>query len=109
LPVKRGESANTLASYRSALRYWSAWYAVRYGQPLRLPVLVPVVLQFMADHAERTTRAGLVSELPPAVDAALVASGHKAKLGALTLNTLAHRISVLSKVHQVARHPQSVR
>ena len=24
--LREGESANTLASYRSALRYWAAWY-----------------------------------------------------------------------------------
>jgi hypothetical protein len=31
------------ASLSVALRYWSAWYAARYGQTLRLPVAVLVV------------------------------------------------------------------
>ncbi|MDM0109904.1 site-specific integrase [Variovorax sp. J22R24] len=103
--LQEGESANTLASYRSALRYWSAWYAARYGQTLRLPVPAPVVVQFIVDHVERTSRSGLVTQLPAAVDQALVTGGFKGKLGAPTLSTLAHRISVLSKTHQVAKQP----
>ncbi|MBB3176380.1 site-specific integrase [Variovorax sp. Sphag1AA] len=103
--LHEGESANTLRSYQSALRYWSAWYAARYGQSLRLPVATPVIVQFIVDHAERTTREGLAFQLPPAVDAALVAGGYKAKLGAPSLNTLVHRLSVLSKAHQIAGQP----
>ncbi len=102
--LSEGDSANTLASYRSALRYWSAWYAARYGQTLRLPVPPPVVIQFIVDHAQRTTRAGLATQLPQTVDQALVAAGYKGKLGAPSLNTLVHRVSVLSKAHQLARH-----
>ena len=30
--MREGESVNTLASYRSALRYWAAWFGVRYGR-----------------------------------------------------------------------------
>jgi len=101
--LREGESVNTLASYRSALRYWSAWYAARYGQTLRLPVAVPVVVQFIVDHAQRSTRAGLAMELPASVDEALVAAGYKGKRGALALNTLVHRLSVLSKAHQLAK------
>ena len=103
--LREGESANTLAAYRSALRYWSGWYAARYGQRLRLPVPTPVVVQFIVDHAQRTTRVGLVTQLPTTVDQALVAAGFKGKLGAPSLNTLTHRLSVLSKAHQLARHP----
>ena len=29
--MRQGESANTRASYRAAMRYWAAWYAARYG------------------------------------------------------------------------------
>ena len=32
-----GESKNTLASYRGALRYWVAWYGLRYGGQIALP------------------------------------------------------------------------
>ena len=28
--LREGEAANTVASYRAALRYWAAWYALRY-------------------------------------------------------------------------------
>lgn len=113
--MREGESANTRASYASAMRYWAAWYVARYGQALRMPVSVPVVVQFIVDHAARkadadtevgpltTLKTGLVSELPPDVDQALVANGYKTRLGAPALNTLAHRISVLSKAHQLAK------
>jgi hypothetical protein len=35
------------------MRYWAAWYAARYGDVLRMPVPVPVVIQFIVDHAAR--------------------------------------------------------
>lgn len=99
--LREGESQNTLASYRSALRYWAAWYGLRYGMMVQLPVATPCVLQFIVDHAERTTLKGLVSELPAEIDKVLVQGGYKAKLGAMAHNTLVHRIAVLSKAHQM--------
>ncbi|MDN4592175.1 integrase [Xenophilus aerolatus] len=134
--LRQGESSNTRASYGSAMRYWCAWYAARYGGALALPVPVPVVVQFIVDHAARrldepedpvapnapsetnddvqkqpTGRkrrinklsAELVTELPADVDEALVRNGYKAKLGPPALNTLVHRVAVLSKAHQMAR------
>lgn len=101
-----GESPNTVRSYRSALRYWAAWYALRYRQRIRLPVAVPAVLQFVVDHVRRYNDAGdLVAELPEALDRLLVESGFKASAGALALNTVLHRISVLSKLHQSQLQP----
>src|ERR1700731_864807 len=70
--LREGEAANTLASYRSALRYWAAWFALRYRQPLTLPVAEATVLQFIVDHVERTTDDGLIHELPPVIDTLLV-------------------------------------
>lgn len=100
--LRQGESENTLRSYRSALRYWAAWFALRYRQPIALPVPEAAVVQFIVDHAQRMDADGqLVSELPAAIDQALVDGRYKAKLGAISLNTLIHRIAVLSKVHQV--------
>lgn len=100
--LRQGESENTLRSYRSALRYWAAWFALRYGEPIALPVPETVVIQFIVDHAERLDADGrLVSELPPAVDRALVSEGFKGKPGSPALSTLVHRIAVLSKVHQL--------
>ena len=99
--LREGESKNTMASYKSALRYWAAWYGIRYGGQIQLPVPSPCVLQFIVDHAERTTDKGLVSELPTLIDQTLVQAGYKGKLGALAHNTLVHRIAVLSKAHQV--------
>lgn len=99
--LREGESKNTLASYRSALRYWAAWYGMRYGGQIQLPVPVACVLQFIVDHAERRTHKGLISELPADIDQALVRAGYKGKLGSMTHNTLQHRISVLSKIHKL--------
>ena len=98
--LREGESKNTLSSYRSALRYWAAWYGLRYGDQIQLPVPAPCVLQFIVDHAERLTGNGLVFQLPAALDQALVDAGYKGKLGAMAHNTLAHRLAVLSRMHQ---------
>lgn len=98
--LREGESPNTQASYRSALRYWAAWYGLRYGRQIALPLPAACVLQFIVDHAQRSGEQGLVSELPAEIDQALVAAGYKGKPGALALNTLVHRVAVLSKAHQ---------
>jgi integrase len=101
--LRQGESDNTRRSYRAALRYWAAWYALRYRQPIALPVPEAAVVQFVVDHAQRRDAQGqLTSELPAALDAALVAHGFKRGAGAPSLSTLVHRVSVLSQAHQVA-------
>lgn len=64
--LREGESQNTSASYRSALRDWAAWFAMRYGVQISLPVPVPALLQFVVDRAQCTTDKGLAHELPPA-------------------------------------------
>lgn len=104
--LREGESENTLRSYRSALRYWAAWFALRYGQAIALPVPEAAVIQFIVEHAQRTDADGrLVTEMPPELDAELVRTKFKAKLGPVSLNTLVHRVSVLSKVHQLEQQP----
>lgn len=100
--LRQGESENTLRSYASALRYWAAWFAVRFRRAIALPVSEAAVVQFIVDHAERLDASGaLVTELPAELDSLLVSRGFKAKPGPLSLNTLVHRISVLSKAHQL--------
>jgi integrase len=99
--LAEGESDNTIRSYQTALRYWAAWFSLRYRQPITLPVPAPVVIQFIVDHAQRKTSGGLVCELPPAIDRAMVDGGFKTALGPPALATLVHRVSVLSKVHQL--------
>jgi len=99
--LREGESANTQRSYQGALRYWAAWYAMRYGEQIALPLPAACVLQFIVDHAQRTSPKGLVHELPLEIDQALVNNGFKGKLGPLANNTLVHRVAVLSKAHQV--------
>lgn len=100
--LKEGESANTVRSYASALRYWAAWFRLRYRAALTLPVPTTVVLQFLVDHIERTAEDGtLIYDLPSAIDQMLVEHGFKGQLGPPALNTVMHRLSVLSKAHQM--------
>ncbi len=99
--MREGESQNTQASYSSALRYWAAWFGIRYGVQISLPLPSSCVLQFIVDHAQRMTPKGLTHELPAEIDAVLVDAGYKGKLGPLAHNTLVHRLAVLSKAHQV--------
>jgi integrase len=100
--LQQGESENTLRSYRSALRYWAAWFLLRYGQPITLPVSEAVVVQFIVDHVQRRSADGsLISELPEALDQVLVQHQFKSKLGSPSLNTVIHRVAVLSKTHQL--------
>jgi integrase len=99
--LAEGESANTLRSYQTALRYWAAWYWLRYRRQIELPVPTAAVLQFVVDHAQRKTGDGLASELPMSVDQALTDGGFKAALGPPALATMLHRLSVLSKAHQL--------
>lgn len=104
--LRQGESANTLRSYRAALRYWAAWHVLRYGKAIALPVSEATVVQFIVDHAERPAPSGgLVTELPESIDMALIESGFKGKRGAPALSTLTHRVAVLSKAHQIGGAP----
>lgn len=102
--LREGESANTRASYQAAARYWAAWYGLRYRRAFALPLPADVAVQFILDHAEHRTEAGLLkSELPGGVDQALVAGGYKGRLGTPALATLLHRLAVLSALHETHR------
>jgi len=103
--LTEGESANTRTSYRSAARYWLAWIELRYAKAFDatrdLPLAPQVVLQFIADHAQRLAKDRVLRhELPPEVDSALVSAGVKKRLGALSLNTLEHRLAALARLHR---------
>lgn len=98
-------AANTTRSYAAALRYWAGWHQTRFSMELTLPVTEAVVIQFLVDHIQRKNKSGLVSELPPAADQALVAAGLKAKLGPLKLSTVTQRVAVLSTAHKLKRLP----
>src|SRR5262249_25140273 len=96
-------AANTTRSYASALRYWAGWHRARFGVGLTLPVGDATVIQCLVDHIQRLSKAGLTCELPPDIDAALVAAGLKAKIGPLKLSSVAHRVAVLSTAHKLKR------
>lgn len=98
-----GQAENTLRSYRSALRYWCAWAQARYQNHLALPVSVPIVLQFLVDHLARGSIDAPKCELPQDIDQLLVESGFKGRLGPLKMNTVIHRLAVLSKLHQLRK------
>lgn len=93
----------TTRSYAAALRYWAGWHLARFGLEIELPVTEAVVIQFLVDHIQRKNKTGLVTELPPAADQALVAAGLKAKLGPLKLSTVTQRVAVLSTAHKLKR------
>ncbi len=108
--LKAGESPNTVRSYGGALRYWAAWFRLRYRAALALPVPVPAVLQFLVDHVQRVSDDGrFIHDLPAAIDQALVDGGFKGDLGAPALSTVLHRLSVLSKAHQMREAPNPAR
>lgn len=109
-----GTSAHTQRTYQTALLYWGAWHALRYGQALTAPVQVPTVIQFILDHLEhnpliepaapspfvsssRTTQ----HQLPPAIDRMLVARAYKARLGPWSRATVETRLAALSRAHDV--------
>lgn len=96
-------AANTTRSYAAALRYWAGWHQARFGMELTLPVSEAVVIQFLVDHIQRKSKGGLLSELPPAIDLALVAAGLKANIGPLKLATVTQRVAVLSTAHKLKR------
>lgn len=98
--VREGSADNTVAAYQAAMRYWEAWYGMRYGDALPWPVPETVVLQFVADHLEHQSARGMVHDLPRAVDEALVACGAKRALGPYRLTTVMHRVAVLSEAHE---------
>lgn len=98
-------AANTTRSYATALRYWAGWHQARYGIDLPFPVDESTVIQFIVDHLARRNAEGLTWELPPDVDRQLVAAGLKAALGPWKLNTVSHRVVVLSTAHRLKRLP----
>lgn len=97
--AREGDSVNTRLSYQSAMRYWLGWYRLRYGEALPTPLPPAVIVQFVVDHALHQSRQGLRTEMPEALDAALVSQGLKARPGPPALATLLHRLSVIAKLH----------
>lgn len=91
------------------MRYWAAWFHLRYRATLALPIPVPVVLQYIVDHIERVDPGRRTHDLPPAIDDALVRAGFKGALGPPKLATVLHRLSVLSKAHTLREAPNPVR
>src|SRR5580658_10744807 len=100
-----GTSANTRRTYQTALLYWGAWYALRYGRVLTAPVSVPTVIQFILDHLEHNPLEEPVEPspfvpsarttqhlLPPAIDRVLVARACKAKMGPWSRATVETRL-----------------
>lgn len=97
-----GTPENTKRSYSGAMRYWTAWHQLRLGEPLALPLGADAVIQFVVDHLARTADdGGSAWQLPESVDRQLVDVGVKRQLGPFKISTIVHRVSVLSKVHQL--------
>jgi len=97
-----GESANTRTAYRTALRYWLAWFELRYGMALALPVHPATVVQFVVDHVPPTPGATR-PQLPAPFAEALAAAGFSGAGAPIALNTLALRLAALSRLHRDRR------
>jgi integrase len=114
-----GQSTNTARTYRTALQYWGAWHALRYGVAITGLVSPDIVVQFIVDHLEhhpelpppettpytpssRTTQ----HLLPLAIDRVLVTQRYKAQLGPWSLATVETRLAALSWAHEryIANH-----
>jgi integrase len=108
-----GFSPNTARTYRTALEYWGAWHALRFGKAIARPVSPAVVMQFIVDHVEH--QPGLAARgvtpytpssnstqhlLPLAIDQLLVERGYKSKLGPWSMATVDTRLAALSKAHE---------
>lgn len=98
--LTQGRSRNTTRSYESAMHYWRGWCKFRLGQELKIPLALEIVLQFIVDHVPRLDRNNQIrADLPPDVEASLIKEGYKTKSGAPSMNTLMHRLSVMSQAH----------
>ncbi|WP_188982106.1 site-specific integrase [Pseudomonas matsuisoli] len=95
-----GIAPNTVRSYQSALAYWAIWLQGRYGRAINAgPLTEVVVVQFILDHLARPEAGAWLHMLPQTLDIALINAGVKAKAGALSYNTVRHRLAVLGKWH----------
>jgi integrase len=108
-----GFSRNTARTYKTALQYWGAWHALRYGETITSPVSSAVVIQFIVDHLRHhpgvpapeltpyTSSSKLTQHLLPlAIDQLLVKRGYKSKLGPWSMATVQTRLAALSKAHE---------
>lgn len=102
--LREGMPAATVRAYEHGLRYWRAWYSLRYGKPLPLPdepVQPVAVMQFIADHVPRTVDGQeLAIEMPGWLDTELVRARLKARRGVLSHNTIRQRLAILSALHK---------
>jgi hypothetical protein len=88
LPI-RVSSRHTAKAYRTAIRYFGAWYFFRFGMPLETPFPTDVVLQFLRDHLAQSADPRAVSvddfalkperacDLPEEVEEQLIEFGYK--------------------------------
>lgn len=104
-----GTAANTRRSYATAERYWRAWYHLRFGIEMEVPVDPAVVLHFILDHFETQTDPESSETsylLPEWVERQLLDTGMKKSPGPLKPATIEQRVSVLSQMHDKMRDDQ---
>jgi integrase len=116
-----GQLPNTRRTYETALLYWGAWHALRYGAPMSAPVSAAVVTQFVRDHIQHNPLQPYASPsafvpssrlsqhaLPLAIDSVLVRHGYKSRTGPWSFATVETRLAALSRAHDlyIANQPQ---
>ena len=117
---REGQSANTARTYKTALQYWGAWHALRFGSAIEGPVSASIAVQFIVDHLQH--QPGLADPqispytpsskstqhlLPLAIDRLLVERKYKARIGPWSIATVHTRLAALSKAHDnyIANNP----
>ncbi len=98
--LDEGTAPETRRAYQGDIAYFWAWAAAACGYGEFYPVPLAMVIEFITSH---------LRGLPEAVDAALVASGAKARLGPHSLATVRRRVSALSVAHELQGLPNPCR
>jgi integrase len=98
--LDEGTAPETRRAYQGDLAYFWAWAAAACGYGEFYPVPLAMLIVFITTH---------LRGLPEAVDAALVASGAKARLGPHSLATVRRRVSALSVAHELQGLPNPCR
>lgn len=99
--------ASTLANYRTCLRYWDAWYRLRYSAQIPLAHVPPtavspeIVAEFIRDHSSLAMDGELVMTMPEALRMQLIKDGFLVKSRCWSPQTIQLRLSTLCTAHQL--------
>lgn len=99
--------ASTLANYQTCLRYWDAWYRLRYSAEIPLAHVPPaavsseIVTEFIRDHTSMAINGELGMTMPESLRMQLIKEGFLVKSRCWSPQTIQLRLSTLSTAHQL--------